>query len=208
MAAIHIFDVHHRPERARPIPRFFGERLVLDDLRETDIIARYRLDRGAIQYLVDLLSPDLMKFTNRGKPIEPITQVFFSLCAVCFNVFALHIQQLDCGFFVCLKIAQSASSTRMQYRCRCSLLTFLFAEKSTGEIYNFLTCTDFRRWNDYQGDFFIYIFYFCYRFWSKFNVCWHIKKQQLSPDMHMMYCRSHCVTELFIQFVLQGMSTT
>ncbi|KAL4233928.1 putative nuclease harbi1 [Mactra antiquata] len=54
--------------------RHFRRWLVLDDLRDIDIVSRYRFDRQTIEFLIDLLSPDLEKDTDRTRAIHTETQ--------------------------------------------------------------------------------------------------------------------------------------
>ena len=70
MAAIVAANIENR----RAV-RIFRDRASLADMRDADILTRYRLDRDGINYLVDLLRYDLEKGTRRSKSIPVLTQV-------------------------------------------------------------------------------------------------------------------------------------
>ncbi|XP_052239757.1 putative nuclease HARBI1 [Dreissena polymorpha] len=74
MAAIGALDVARPRER-----RLFRQRKGFSDLRDAEILSRYRLDRQSIYRLVDLLRDDLQKPTRRSKSIPVLTQVLVSL---------------------------------------------------------------------------------------------------------------------------------
>ncbi|XP_052271372.1 uncharacterized protein LOC127872081 [Dreissena polymorpha] len=74
MAAIEALDVARPRER-----RLFRQRKGFSDLRDAEILSRYRLDRQSIYRLVDLLRDDLQKPTRRSKSIPVLTQVLVSL---------------------------------------------------------------------------------------------------------------------------------
>ncbi|KAH3848693.1 hypothetical protein DPMN_091073 [Dreissena polymorpha] len=70
MAAIGALDVARPRER-----RLFRQTKGFSDLRDAEILSRYRLDRQSIYRLVDLLRDDLQKPTRRSKSIPVLTQV-------------------------------------------------------------------------------------------------------------------------------------
>ncbi|WAR17873.1 HARB1-like protein [Mya arenaria] len=75
MAAIGILNLH---KRRNAFDRIYRERLTLNNLRDTDIESRYRLDRESIVYLMRLIGGDIRK-SGRGRSIDPETQVLVTL---------------------------------------------------------------------------------------------------------------------------------
>jgi hypothetical protein len=53
----------------------FKERVGLDELRDSEIVSRYRLDRTSIAELVSILDESLTKCTKRSFSISAETQV-------------------------------------------------------------------------------------------------------------------------------------
>lgn len=66
--------------RNHRIPRLFRDRRnPLTDFTDMELMSRYRLDRGAILYLVDLLRDDLERQTRRSNALSCEHQVFIAL---------------------------------------------------------------------------------------------------------------------------------
>ena len=59
-------------------PRTYQNRPALNDMAETDIIERYRLSRGRINWLVEQFREDLERDTKRSCPLSAETQVNIS----------------------------------------------------------------------------------------------------------------------------------
>jgi hypothetical protein len=55
--------------------RLFRDRRTLDNLRDFEVLAGYRLSRNGIEELAELLKDDLSKDTNRSMPIPVLTRV-------------------------------------------------------------------------------------------------------------------------------------
>ncbi|XP_052217669.1 putative nuclease HARBI1 isoform X1 [Dreissena polymorpha] len=72
-----LFDVNEQNRRRQ---RVFRERVnILDELRDEEIIARYRLSREAITYLNETLRVDLEPKTKRSNSLSSLTQVLIGL---------------------------------------------------------------------------------------------------------------------------------
>jgi hypothetical protein len=75
MAAVLLFDT----QRRRPLPRIFRERTdVLDNLRDREVVERYRLSREAIFDLHNLIKDDISSSSNRSFPVPPLTKVLYA----------------------------------------------------------------------------------------------------------------------------------
>ncbi|XP_052260994.1 putative nuclease HARBI1 [Dreissena polymorpha] len=68
-----------KEDRKVPIPRLFRERIVLENLRDEDIVSRYRLSRGGIERLVVLIGEEIAPTCRRSHAIDPVTQILASL---------------------------------------------------------------------------------------------------------------------------------
>ncbi|XP_060597470.1 putative nuclease HARBI1 [Ruditapes philippinarum] len=76
MAAVLLFDT----QRRRPLPRIFRERTdVLDNLRDREVVERYRLSREAIFDLHNLIKDDISSSSNRSFPVPPLTKLLVTL---------------------------------------------------------------------------------------------------------------------------------
>ena len=84
MAVVFLVDDERR--RKVPIPRLFRERIVLENLRDEDIVSRYRLSRGGIERLVVLIGEEIAPTCRRSHAIDPVTQV----CKKCEETFDLR----------------------------------------------------------------------------------------------------------------------
>jgi hypothetical protein len=73
MAVFFLVDDDRR--RKIPIPRLFRERIVLENIRDEDIVSRYRLSRDGIERLLVLIGDDIAPTCQRSHAIDPVTQV-------------------------------------------------------------------------------------------------------------------------------------
>ena len=79
-------------------PRLFKERIVLTSLRDLELLSRYRLDRGSIKTLIQLLGGDLTKQTKMSSAILASTQV-------CCHLHILVIVSVVCISIRCISDA-------------------------------------------------------------------------------------------------------
>ena len=83
-----LFDDNEQKRRRQ---RVFRERVdILEQFRDDEIIARYRLSREAIVYLNESLRVDLEPKTNRSNSLSSLTQVIHV------NQCLLHCNQVNC----------------------------------------------------------------------------------------------------------------
>ncbi|XP_053395214.1 putative nuclease HARBI1 [Mercenaria mercenaria] len=73
-ALLHLYNCQGRRN-----DRLFRERIGLDQLRDFEVMSRYRLDRVSIEALIGLLADDLMKPTRRSCSISAEIQVLVTL---------------------------------------------------------------------------------------------------------------------------------
>ena len=63
--------------RRERLPRVYKKRIIpIDELRDSEIVERYRLTREAIIYVHNLIKYDISAFTERNHALDSMTKVF------------------------------------------------------------------------------------------------------------------------------------